>query len=156
MPGRGGYSQGIRLLELAVVVILAGLLATAGIQRIMLLQREARVLMVENFAQSLKLAGRMVYLQSSAVGKLGERRYHLTAYGLGEGSEIEVQYGYPAITSTDNILRLFDDLSRRWHLNIDGEWLQASVDSRPDCLVRYQPPEQPGGQPRLEQRLEGC
>ncbi|KGK42407.1 hypothetical protein LH51_07785 [Nitrincola sp. A-D6] len=156
MAQENRYSNGIRLFELALVVILIGLLAAAGIQRIMGLQTEARRLLVDNFAQSLQLAGKMTYMQTSAIGELGNPDYQLVSYGLGQGNSIQVSYGYPAIVSIDNVARLFDGLSGRWHLSTDGQWLDARVDNLSDCAVVYRPPHQPTEQPQVIKHTQGC
>ncbi|QEW08119.1 hypothetical protein [Nitrincola iocasae] len=150
------YSNGIRLLELVIIVILIGILATLGIHRISAMQTEARQLLVENFAQSLQLAGTMTYMQTSAVGELGNPDYQLVSQGLGQGDSIQVSYGYPAIENTDNLMRLFDQLSGRWHFSTNGEWLNARVDNLSDCAVAYRPPHQPTEQPQVVKQIQGC
>lgn len=156
MAKESRYSNGIRLLELVIVVIVIGILAALGIGRINTMQTEARLLLVNNFAQSLQLAGKMTYMQTSAVGELGNPDYQLVTYGLGQGDSIQVSYGYPAVVNTDNVLRLFDTLSGRWHLTTDGQWLNAQVDNLSDCAVSYRPPKHPTEQPQVVKQTQGC
>lgn len=156
MAQENRYRNGIRLLEMVIVVILIGILATLGISRINAMQTEARLLLVDNFAQSLQLAGKMTYMQTSAVGELGNPDYTLATYGLGQGDHIQVSYGYPAVVNTDNVMRLFDALSGRWHLTTAGQWLEARVDNMPDCAVSYRPPTHPTEQPQVIKQTQGC
>ncbi|WP_417581149.1 pilus assembly FimT family protein [Nitrincola sp.] len=150
------YSNGIRLLELAIVVVLIGVLATLGINRIMALQREARLILVDGFEQSLRLSAQLVYLQSSAVGELHNTHYRLQPFADRPEIWIEVMYGYPRADNTKNITQLFDELSSRWLIDSEGTQIRARVNGIDDCAVLYRPPERPGGSMTLEKQLAGC
>ncbi|GAA5316495.1 MAG: hypothetical protein AseanaTS_16990 [Candidatus Pelagadaptatus aseana] len=137
---------GFTLIELVVVIVILGVLAAIAIPRLITIERESRIAVLDASRSALRSATTMVYATQATNGLFGAND---PADVDGDGAaDINTRGGYPRATEA-NLVPLFEDLSDRYTFNGGGNGDAATIEMRLDgideCEVRYTAADISGG-----------
>lgn len=94
-------NRGFTLIEIIIVVIILGILASVAVPKFLSLSSDARIANMKNLEGALKASASLVYAKSVIEGVEKERSIWLDYNGDGSG-DIPVHAGYPAVWNSCN------------------------------------------------------
>ncbi|MDA8384136.1 MAG: type II secretion system protein [Betaproteobacteria bacterium] len=149
--------SGFTLIELIVVIVILGILASVALPRFVDLQGEARRSVINSTSGSIQAANAMIYGKALVDGVAS---LPTSSIDIGGGVKVATAYGYPDATTAGigAALESAAGLSALYSLNPDGTatFLVNGARRPHQCQVAYTPPARASGRPSVKTATAGC
>ena len=139
-------NKGFTLIELVVVIVIIGILATTVAPKYINLKADAQTATLQGVKAAMESASALVYGKSIVKGnhELSETNTPKPAITLADGSELDISYGYPLIVPSDWVKLLYLD-SNDFFMSITSSSvliiypaeLGLVFSDTADCIVTY-------------------
>lgn len=144
-------NSGFTMVEIIVVIAILGLLGAFAIPRLINLQANSKIAVLEALRGQVLSVSKQVNLQAHLEG-LASRRNAIITFN---GQQIRTRWGYPRTNqmfSTAGNSRLID-------VDASGARITNSIvrlENNNNCRIRYLHPTAYGQEPRIQLRTSGC
>ncbi|MCF1429496.1 MAG: type II secretion system protein [Shewanella sp.] len=125
--------QGFTLIELVVVIVILGILATTAIPKFVNLQSDARVSTLNGLKGAIAGANNLIY--SKALVKGVQKSAAATNVDIGNGVNVSTIYGYMLATNTALAAGVDITLQAASVSNPTADWLYTNTSGTPARIV---------------------
>lgn len=139
---------GFTLIELAIVIVLLGVMASIAIAKYIDLQREARIAVLHNMQGVVTTAASLVHNKAVVMGAdLTDKKLDVDLDG--DGTDEQLIYGYPDRNDKDTMEWMIADLG-------DFTYTPGRYALKANCQVSYSNPSAVGEIPQIAVVSSGC
>jgi len=146
-------TKGFTLIELILVIMLLGVLATVAVPKLIDVQREARVTVINNIAGTLKSTSDLVHYRALIAG---ETSPNMTNFYI-NGRQVRLFYGYVSPGTINQVLDIGYQQSTLGIIIISGTYTiwHKGAPNPALCQARYKLGEL-GNPPIIDTDTAGC